>query len=317
MPQAKGGSFGGKPAPAVPGQSASGRNLQSMRPVIALLSSALLLAACAGVPTRCVPAGAWASPALRIVSDPADAAGRNVTLLGETHDSAAAHAWQLDTIIRLAASHPDLVLGFEMFPRSDQPVLDRWVAGELSEDAFLAQSDWRHVWGFPPALYLPIFRFARDHRVPMRALNVSNHLVHAVGRQGWAATPAAEREGVGTPTPPSAAYRRDLADVMSGHGGPAMTPDRLDHFVDAQLVWDRAMAEAIATQRRREPQRPVVALMGAGHLEGREGVPHQLASLGIADALVLIPVSQACTPLAASYADAIYVTGPETAPPPS
>ena len=279
-------------------------------PIAALAPVAALLSACASAPPACAPVRQWAMPSnLHVAPDPL-ANGHSVVLLGETHDSAADHAWELASIKRLYAADPAMVLGFEMFPRSDQAVLDRWVAGELSEAAFLDRSDWKHVWGFPPPLYLPIFRFARDHHVPMLALNVSHHLVHQTSASGWGGVPVADREGVGTPAPPTAAYRQSLSDVMSGHGGPAMTPERLSHFIDAQLVWDRAMAEAIAAQRARAPHRPVVAIMGAGHLEDREGVPHQLSAMGVPDALVLIPLQEACTPFGAGYADAIYVTGP-------
>ena len=86
-----------------------------------------------------------------------------------------------------------------------------------------------------------------------------------------------------------------------------MTPDRLAHFIDAQLVWDRAMAEAIAAQRNRAPGRQVIAVMGAGHLEHRYGVPHQLDALGVRDALVLLPAHDLCAPPGAGYADAVYV----------
>lgn len=252
---------------------------------------------------------------LREIPDPtAGAIPRPVTLLGEAHDNAADHAWQLATIEHLYALQPDMVLGFEMFPRSAQPVLDRWVDGGLTEADFLARSNWQAYWGFPPELYLPIFRFARDHRIPMRALNVSHRLVHLTGQQGWVAMPAAMREGVGNPAPPSPAYRKSLAEVMSGHGGPAMSPQFLEHFIDAQLVWDRAMAEAIATQLASEPRRPIVALMGAGHLEDRAGVPHQLDALGAPPSLVLIPVQDGCTRPGAGYADAVYVTRADAPP---
>ncbi len=278
-----------------------------MRNLLCLLPS-LLLAACAVAPPACAPSGQWVAPgSLRAVADPVPrAAAHPVILLGEAHDSAADHRWQLATIERLYAVDPALVLGFEMFPRSTQPVLDRWVRGGLSESDFLARTDWKHVWGFDANLYLPIFRFARDHRVPMLALNVSERVVHLTARQGWAGVAIADREGVGTPTPPSTAYRARLAEAMSGHGGMAMTPDRLQHFIDAQLVWDRAMAEAIAAQRAREPRRPVVALMGEGHLENRDGVPHQLDALRVPDALVLLPAHQACAPFGPHYADAVY-----------
>ncbi len=268
-----------------------------------------LLAACAISQPACVAPGRWVSPGtLRRLADPVPAArSRPVVLLGEQHDSTADHGWELDTIKRLYAADPSLVLGFEMFPRAAQPALNEWVSGRLSEADFLKNTDWAHVWGFPPELYMPIFRFARDHHVEMIALNVSHRLVHLTAQQGFSAVPAADREGVGVPAPPSAGYRADLADAMSGHGGPVTTPAGLEHFIEAQLVWDRAMAEAIAAQRARAPGRPVVALMGAGHLEHRYGVPHQLDALGIHDALVLLPAHGLCAPPGEDYADAVYV----------
>ncbi len=272
----------------------------------ALLLAPLWLSGCALAPPGCVRAGQWGAPdTLRPLASPPPAAP--VTLLGERHDSAADHRWQLATIERLYAGNPALVLGFEMFPRADQPVLDRWVAGRLSEPDFLLRSDWKQVWGFDAALYLPVFRFERDHRIPMLALNVSDRVIHLVARQGWTGVAVADREGVGTPAAPSASYRARLADAMSGHGGPPMTPQRLQHFIDAQLVWDRAMAEALAAERARAPRRPVVALMGDGHLENRDGVPHQLAALGVAGVLVLVPAHRLCAPLGRGYADAVYV----------
>ena len=39
-----------------------------------------------------------------------------------------------------------------------------------SEQALFERTDWKRVWGVPPELYAGIFRFARDKRVPLRAL---------------------------------------------------------------------------------------------------------------------------------------------------
>jgi hypothetical protein len=47
--------------------------------------------------------------------------------------------------------------------------------------------------------------------------------------------------------------------------------------------------------------------MGAGHLENRNGVPHQLDSLGLGGALVFLPAHDLCSAPGASYADAAYV----------
>jgi uncharacterized iron-regulated protein len=268
----------------------------------------VLLSGCATTRPGCAPAGAWVDPAtLKPIGDPLSAPRLSqVILLGEQHDSAADHSWQLQTIRYLQARGLPLVLGFEQFPRSVQPVLDAWVRGDLSESEFLRRADWKKFWGFPAELYLPIFRFARDHHIPMRALNVSHTLVHLTATTGWASVAPADREGIGNPAPPSPAYRATLSDAMANHGGPKMTEDRLRHFIDAQLLWDRAMAEAIAAAHASNPSATIVALLGRGHVENRNGVPRQLASLGEPDALVLIPEHDICAPDGAGFADALY-----------
>src|SRR5512134_1371003 len=106
-----------------------------------------------------------------------------IVLLGESHSNADHHRWQLHTIAALHGRRPNMVLGIEMLPRRVQPILDRWVAGELTSAAFLEEVEWDRVWGFDPELYLPLFHFARLHRVPMVALNVDRALIAEVGRE--------------------------------------------------------------------------------------------------------------------------------------
>jgi uncharacterized iron-regulated protein len=249
----------------------------------------------------------------------AELAQRRVVLLGESHDNPEHHRWQLHTIAGLHARQPRLTLGFEMFPRRVQSTLDRWSAGELTEEQFLAQSDWASVWGHDPQLYMPIFHFARMHRIPMAALNVERSLVRRVGKEGWAAVPPAEREGVSDPADASApylsflyeSYLAHLPEAQRSRGAPTeadLLSPQFRRFVESMQVWDRAMAQAI-TERLHVGGTPlVVAIMGAGHLRGGYGVPHQLRALGIADPAALLPwdVSQDCALLTAGIADLVF-----------
>ena len=186
-----------------------------------------------------------------------------------------------------------MVLGFEMFPRRVQPVLDRWSKGELNEADFLREVDWPQIWGFADELYLPLFHFARMHRLPMLALNIDRATNRRVAAQGLASVPSTEREGVGDPAPASSSYRDRLFEWFKKH--PAAGRDaraaseRFERFVCAQLFWDRAMAEAIAGARR-DARRPlVVGIMGSGHVEYGDGVAHQLAALGVDDVATRCP----------------------------
>ena len=152
-------------------------------------------------------------------------------LLGESHDNAEHHRWQLQTLTALHALRPDMVLVFEMFPHRVQPALERWVAGELGEAEFLGAAEWRRVWNFDAQLYMPIFHFARMNRVPMVALNVDAEFIRAVTAKGFDAVPAEKREGVTRPAAPAAAYLDFLLPVYASHERPgraAEKPDRND-----------------------------------------------------------------------------------------
>ncbi|MBI1171323.1 hypothetical protein GC209_07980 [bacterium] len=235
-----------------------------------------------------------------------------VVLLGEQHDRADHHRWQLHMASGLAA-HRALVMGFEMFPARLDPVLKDWVAGRLSEADFLMRAEWATVWGHPAELYLPLFRFCRELGIAMVGLNVRRDLVRDVGAGGWDSVPEALREGLTPARPSSAAYRQFIFELTGG-ARPGRTAqssaDRaFDRFVRAQEVWDRAFATHILAASRRPEDPLVVGIIGMGHLQFGGGAAWQLADLGIDRVQTVIPADADAVP-APGAADAVYVLPP-------
>lgn len=219
-------------------------------------------------------------------------ATKQAVMLGETHNRYDVHRWQLHVTAGLHALRPDLAVGFEMFPRSVQSVLDAWVAGELDAEAFLEKVEWKTVWNFPPELYLPLFHFCRQFRVPMLALNCRRALVTEVGKVGWDAIPIEDRDGVTPAKDASEGYRKYLFDILSGmraRDANYTTSPEFARFVRAQQTWDRAFACGIADALSKPNPPLVVGIIGRGHLEYGHGTPYQLADLGILDTAVLLP----------------------------
>lgn len=242
----------------------------------------------------------------------ADMAKRDVVLLGEHHDNADHHRWQLQTLAALHAQRPRMVIGFEAFPRRTQPVLDKWVAGSLTTAQLLAEVKWDEIWNVPAELYLPLFEFARLNRIPMAALNVERSLTEAIAAKGWDAVPEAEREGVSRPAAAPKAYRDSLEAIHKEH-----KVDRpFEYFLQAQQTWDRAFAQGLATHARGAL---AVGIIGSGHLRDGHGVALQLADLGVKRVGTLLPAERDdCKELKAGLADAAFVL-PERAaakPPP-
>ncbi|MCJ8055125.1 ChaN family lipoprotein [Shinella curvata] len=260
--------------------------------------------------------GTWLDPQTATELSHADLlhrlARKRAVLLGETHDRYDIHRWQLHVAASLLATGRPLVMGFEMFPRRVQPALDAWVTGHLETADFLEQSEWATVWGFTPELYLPLFHFCRQFRVPMKALNCRRPLVTEVGKLGWEAIPEAERDGVTPAKPATAAYRQYLFDLTGG-GSPARkvttadSPD-FDRFVRAQQTWDRAFACGIADVLNGTPDALVIGIIGRGHLEFGHGTPFQLADLGVAEVAVLLPSDETSfdPDRSAGIADALF-----------
>lgn len=100
------------------------------------------------------PRASWLDPADGSLRDERELltamAGRQVVLLGETHTVPEIHRWQLHVATVLHFLRPNMAVGFEMFPRRVQPVLDEWIEGGLSTAAFLAKVEWETVWASPP-----------------------------------------------------------------------------------------------------------------------------------------------------------------------
>lgn len=300
----------------------------------ALVSLLTPLAVTADESSQCIKSGEWQLPGQ---TDPVSgssvyskAATTSAVLLGEVHSNPEHHRWQLHSLAAIHAHNPKIAIGFEMFPRSVQAVLDRYIAGELTDQELMDETDWAKIWNFPQQYYLPLFQFARMHRLPMIALNVERSLVSTVGSSGWEQVSSELREGVTDPAPASQAYIDNLQQVFDSHRPPATkkhsdhgedTGDKaakneeqnaaFDRFVEAQLTWDRAMAQAISEALESAPEGyTVVSIIGRGHLEYGHGVPHQLDDLGVGDSMVLLPVEETtpCSPLSADLAYAVFGT---------
>lgn len=276
--------------------------------------------------SECVPVASWVVPGGKKVSDTeviSRAVNQSVVLLGEEHANPEHHRWQLQMLVSLYTLHPDMVIGFEMFPRRVQNVLDQWVAGEFSVAEFLVAVDWKHVWSTDASAYLPLFHFARMNRIPMVALNIDVHLRQEISLKGFDSISDDKLKGVTRPAVPSVAYLDYLMPIYKKHDRDNKDKGEISHddldfqrFVGGQQLWDRSMAQALHSALSR-PGRPlVVGIMGAGHIKYGYGVPHQLKDLGIEDVAMFLPWdgSKACEHFVPGIADAVFGVASYIAP---
>jgi uncharacterized iron-regulated protein len=204
-------------------------------------------------------------------------ADRQVVYVGEMHTRYEDHLLQLRVIRALFAQNPKLAIGMEMFSREAQPVLDRYVAGELSEREFLKQSSYFSKWGYDYRLYREIINFARRHKLPIVALNQEKEIVSKIFKEGAAALSAEELAKIPADrdlTIPG--YRQRITEAFAMHDQHSK-PEQLNDFFQAQALWDETMAESVAAFLSAHPESRMVVLAGQGHTDKGTAIPPRVA----------------------------------------
>ncbi|SHI81968.1 Uncharacterized iron-regulated protein [Malonomonas rubra DSM 5091] len=198
-----------------------------------------------------------------------------VVYVGETHDNPASHRLQLDILRHMAKTNPGKVsLGMEMFTPEQQPILDRWSAGELEEKEFLKQVKWFKNWRMNFALYRDLLTFCKEEGIPVLALNANKKLQHKVGRVPFEEL-SEDEKALLPEMDMNDPYQRAMAEaVFSDHN---MGQNMLDGFVRVQTLWDETMAQNVAAYLRSvDKDHQIVVVAGGNHVRFGYGIPRRV-----------------------------------------
>ncbi|MEG4070008.1 ChaN family lipoprotein [Microcoleus sp. Pol11C2] len=203
-----------------------------------------------------------------------------VVYLGETHDSAEDHQAQLAIIREMQRQNRKIAIAMEMFQRPFQSAIDNYLAGKLTEEQLVEQTEYDRRWRFPWESYAPILRFAKENQLPVLALNTPSEVTRKVASQGLESLTAEEKKHI----PPiseirtdNAEYRQLLLEVYQQHQKAEQGNSRgFERFLQAQVLWDETMAEKIAEFFKANPDYQVVVLAGKGHIIYGYGIPSRV-----------------------------------------
>ncbi len=243
-------------------------------------------------------------------------------LIGESHNSMEAHRVQLAVITELVAAGREVMIGLEMYPYTEQPFLDQWVQGLLTEKGFVELSRWYHNWGYNWGYYRDVLLFARDERISIVAVNTPRPVVSAVRQKGFSGLTEEEAAHI----PPRVDTDNDghlrLFRAYMGPPGGAheVSDDALFSMFEAQCTWDATMAYNSVQALRERPDAIMVVLVGSGHVAYGLGIQRQ-AELwfdGTVKTLIPVPVAddqgRPRHEVQASYADFVWGVAPEPNP---
>jgi uncharacterized iron-regulated protein len=201
-------------------------------------------------------------------------ADRRVVLVGETHTRYDHHLQQLAILRGLHERDPAIALGVEWFQQPAQPHLDDFVAGRITEAEMLERTSYFDRWRFDYRLYRPVILYAKEHGIPIIALNAPAELTNRISEVGVDGLSAEERQKLPDIDRSDQAYAAHLKQFFRQHpGGDKRSPDR---FIDVQLTWDETMADTAARYLRENPGHRMVLMAGSGHIANRWGIPDRL-----------------------------------------
>lgn len=208
-----------------------------------------------------------------------EAARADVVLLGEQHDDAGTHRMELALLQAVARRRSNVVLTLEMFERDVQPILSQYLAGAVTEAAFLRGS---RPWPNYGSDYRPLIEFAKSHGWRVVAGNVPRRMASAVATGGLEAVSQlsdSTRDWAAAEFRcPEDDYFKRFEKAMGQHpmgSGPPPTPGELAaitaRFYLAQCVKDETMAESIVRARGDASAPLVIQYNGDFHSDFGEG----------------------------------------------
>lgn len=237
--------------------------------------------------------------------------------VGESHTSIEFHHAQRRVIEELHRAGRRVLVGLEMYPYTEQPGLDRWSAGALAEDAFLAESRWYRNWGYHWLYYRDIFLFARDNRLRLFGVNAPREVISAVNRRGLEGLTAEQRAQLPERIDLESEEHKRLFRAFFGEGdrlhGGGMSEEQWARMFAAQCSWDAAMGGNAVKALKAFPGREtiMVVLIGSGHVAYGLGAERQarLSFDGRTASLIPVPLpgdGGRVPEIRASYADFLW-----------
>ncbi len=235
------------------------------------------------------------SGALLTPSDlPGRLAGARLVLVGEGHINMDSHRVEKRVIEALHAAGRRVMIGLEMYPYPEQPWLDRWTAGKLTEEQFVEGSRWYENWTYNWLYYRDIFLFARDNRLQMFAINAPQDVVAAVRKKGFRGLTPEEAAHIPADIDANSAEQLRLFKAsfeeesfhMSG------SEEQWQAMLNAQCTWDATMGwNAVRVLARDNgPKTVMVVLAGEGHVQYGLGIERQVKKWFAGKVASVIPV---------------------------
>lgn len=105
----------------------------------------------------------------------------DVVFFGEFHGHSGVHLAQMRLFRALQQRYPDMTLSLEQFERDTQPLVDKYMAGEIGEKVLTEEG---RGWDNYEQSYRPLVEFAKDNGLPVVASEAPKQAVICISKEG-------------------------------------------------------------------------------------------------------------------------------------
>ncbi|MDE3144045.1 MAG: ChaN family lipoprotein [Bacteroidota bacterium] len=143
----------------------------------------------------------------------------DIVLIGESHNNPISHWMELE-ITKDCKLQRNVVMGAEMFEQDNQPALDLYLQGKLSDKGFDSSA---RLWKNYATDYAPLVNFARENNIVFAASNTPRRFAAMVSKNGFEALDDLSADEKKWIAPLPIAYNADLPGykkmltMMEGH----------------------------------------------------------------------------------------------------
>jgi len=196
----------------------------------------------------------------------------DVFVIGEMHTSYDCHKFQTEFIETLFKAYPKIIVGFEFFQRKDNPVLEQWRLGNLSEDEMLKKTGWFEKGSYHYNYTKMIMDLIRKYKIKVIGLNIPRRILRTTSRKGFDKLTKEEKKMFPTINVLNKDHKF-LIQRIFGEFTMQMPPFWFKNMYTAQKIWDVIMAESMRIELKKNRGYKGVIIAGNNHVVYKLGIP--------------------------------------------
>ena len=214
-------------------------------------------------------------------------ASKEIIFIGEVHDNPEHHLIQVQILQALLDAYEPLTIAMESFQKPQQPYIDQYLKGDLTESDFLEKVNWQSGSGLDYYLYRPLMLLAKNHRSKVLAINAPYGIVQKIARHGLQSLDETERKSLAKEIDLTNKGHRDyLQKAFKQHTHKALK--KFEYFYEAQCVWEDTMAENLAVYLNKNKAKLIV-IVGNGHIINGFGIPDRTVKRSPVSMVTVMP----------------------------